>query len=76
MIQNSNKYSENMVSYSLTKGELPGGMELRPNGEIYGVPTETGEFEFTVRMGKQHQRLPRQHGDLYADCKGKYGPPM
>ena len=39
-----------MVSYSLTKGELPGGMELRPNGEIYGVPTETGEFEFTVRM--------------------------
>ena len=50
MIQNSNKYSENMVSYSLTKGELPGGMELRPNGEIYGVPTETGEFEFTVRM--------------------------
>lgn len=50
MIQNSNKYSWNEVSYSLLRGTLPDGMEIRPNGEIYGVPTETGEFTFTVRM--------------------------
>lgn len=50
MIQNSNKYSWNRISYNLKRGKLPSGMELRPNGEIYGVPTETGEFTFTVIM--------------------------
>ncbi|MCD7805712.1 MAG: LysM peptidoglycan-binding domain-containing protein, partial [Lachnospiraceae bacterium] len=50
MIQNSNKYSWNTVSYTLTSGSLPAGMELKSNGEIYGVPTETGTFTFGVRM--------------------------
>ncbi len=50
MIQNSNKYSWNTVTYSLAGGKLPGGMIIKPNGELYGVPTETGTFTFTVRM--------------------------
>ena len=50
MIQNSNKYSWNEVSYRLLRGDLPEGVEVRSNGEIYGVPMETGEFTFTVRM--------------------------
>ena len=50
MIQNSNKYSWNKVSYELDGGTLPLGMEVKPNGEIYGVPLETGEFKFWVRM--------------------------
>lgn len=50
MIQNNNKYSWNSVSYSLAGGTLPGGMRLYPNGELYGVPLESGEFTFTVRM--------------------------
>ncbi len=50
MIQNSNKYSWNHVSYELWSGSLPLGMEVKPNGEIYGVPLETGEFEFYVYM--------------------------
>lgn len=50
MIQNSNKYSWNKVTYELYNGELPSGMIVKPNGEIYGVPTEAGEFTFTVRM--------------------------
>ncbi|WP_288684148.1 LysM peptidoglycan-binding domain-containing protein [uncultured Eubacterium sp.] len=50
MIQNSNKYSWNQVTYYLYSGELPEGMEIKPNGEIYGVPKETGGFTFTVRM--------------------------
>lgn len=53
MIQNSNKYSWNQVSYKKTKGTLPDGMELKANGEIYGVPTESGEFSFTVRMDNE-----------------------
>lgn len=50
MIQNSNKYSWNQVSYRLYGGDLPEGMEIKSNGEIYGVPQEAGSFTFTVRM--------------------------
>jgi len=50
MIQNSNKYSQNKVSYLLYSGKFPEGMELKPNGEIYGVPKETGTFHINVRM--------------------------
>lgn len=53
MIQNSNKYSWNQVSYEKLRGTLPDGMELKANGEIYGVPTESGEFTFTVRMDNE-----------------------
>lgn len=37
------------VAFELIDGTLPEGVELRPNGEIYGVPQETGEFSITVR---------------------------
>ena len=57
MIQNSNKYSWNKVQYYLSGGALPNGMELKSNGEIYGVPTETGEFTFTVRMQSSNYDL-------------------
>lgn len=50
MIQNSNKYSWNRVSYKIAGGKLPAGMEVKPNGELYGVPVETGAFTFTVVM--------------------------
>lgn len=49
MIQNNNKYSWVKTAYELTSGKLPEGMELRPNGELYGVPQNTGTFKFTVR---------------------------
>lgn len=54
MIQNSNKYSWNKVSYELDEGALPAGMIVKPNGEIYGVPREQGEFTFTVRMDNSY----------------------
>lgn len=50
MIQNSNKYSFNKVTYELYGGKLPEGMQLMPNGELYGVPTESGTFTIKVRM--------------------------
>ena len=50
MIQNNNKYHKNRVTYRLEGGNLPEGMELKPTGEIYGVPKETGTFEFAVCM--------------------------
>ena len=50
MIQNNNKYSWNRIGYYITAGRLPAGMEMRENGELYGVPREAGSFTFTVVM--------------------------
>lgn len=55
MIQNNNKYSWNNVSYMLLNGTLPEGMELRSNGELYGVPKAEGDFTFTVRMNNSYR---------------------
>ena len=56
MIQNNNKYSWNKVSYRLVSGKntLPKGMTVKQNGEIYGVPTETGKFTFTVELNNSN----------------------
>ena len=37
------------MAFSLTDGALPDGLMLKSNGEIYGIPTKTGEFKFTVK---------------------------
>lgn len=58
MIQNNNKYGWNEIQYSLSDGSLPAGMEMHPNGEIYGVPDEIGEFTFTVRMTNSAESFP------------------
>lgn len=50
MIQTTNMYDWNKISFRLISGKLPIGVELKQNGEIYGVPKETGSFTFTVRM--------------------------
>lgn len=60
MIQSSNKYSWNEVSFELQAGNLPGGMVIKPNGELYGVPTEAGEFTFTVRMRNSYSGFGMQ----------------
>ena len=57
VIQNNNKYDFNTVSYRLIEGKLPSGMELKPNGELYGVPLETGEFTFTVQMNNSYSKF-------------------
>ena len=49
MIQNSNKYDWIQPEYSLSSGILPDGMEIKSNGELYGVPLETGSFWFSVK---------------------------
>ena len=48
LIQTNNMYDSGAVEFSVTRGRLPNGMRLKPNGELYGVPTETGEFTFTA----------------------------
>jgi hypothetical protein len=34
--------------WELREGSLPSGIDLRSDGELAGIPTETGEFYFTV----------------------------
>lgn len=49
LVTTDNMYDWVDTSFELTAGSLPDGVELIPEtGEIYGVPTETGEFTFTV----------------------------
>lgn len=50
MIQTNNHSDSNTVTYSVESGNLPSGVSLNPaTGEIYGVPTQTGTYEFTVK---------------------------
>lgn len=49
LITTNNMYDWVDVSYELTEGSLPDGIELiEETGELYGVPTVTGTFTFTV----------------------------
>lgn len=59
MIQNNNKYSWNKVVYKLYNGKLPEGMVLKANGELYGVPKETGTFRFEVCLVNQYTAFGR-----------------
>lgn len=61
VIQNSNKYSKNQVTYELYDGELPEGIELKKNGELYGVPKEAGEYTFTVRTSNSFYSFKSNH---------------
>lgn len=49
LVMTNNMHEWNDVSFELISGELPDGVALYPNGEIYGVPTETGTFNIRVR---------------------------
>ena len=50
LIQSNSMYAANDITFEVSGGELPEGLSLLPDGEIYGVPQEAGEFEFTVMM--------------------------
>ncbi len=45
----------NAVSFDITGGRLPNGINIQPNGELYGVPTEIGPFTFTVTARCQEE---------------------
>ena len=64
MIQNNNKYTWNKVRYELAGGELPDGMSLKSNGELYGIPKQNGEFKFTVSMTNSYGSMPSREKEL------------
>ena len=49
MVQTNNHTSGNTVTYSVSSGKLPDGISLNEHtGEIYGVPTQLGTYNFTI----------------------------
>ncbi len=49
LIQTNNMYDTDAIRFEFVSGQLPGGMVIYPNGELYGAPLATGTFTFTVR---------------------------
>lgn len=49
VIMTNNMYDADAMKFSITSGRLPRGVSLKPNGELYGMPTEVGMFTFTVK---------------------------
>jgi len=45
----TNSMSSKNATFSITSGKLPNGLTLEKNGEITGVPSQAGEFTFTVK---------------------------
>lgn len=50
LVMTNSMYQSDELEYTITDGELPMGMELKPNGEIYGIPKKAGEYTFTVTI--------------------------
>lgn len=48
-IQNTSTGHSSAVTYELTDGSLPSGLQLYPNGVVYGVPMAMGSYTFTAR---------------------------
>ena len=58
MVVTDNMYRWNNSTFTLVDGALPRGMMLYENtGEIYGVPQESGDFTFTVRVDYSSSRF-------------------
>lgn len=58
MVVTDNMYKWNRSTFTLVDGRLPDGMKLyEATGEIYGTPTETGDFTFTVQVDYSSSRF-------------------
>ena len=65
MIATNNHYEWNQVTFKLASGKLPAGMSMSSvTGEIYGVPTETGEFPIRVEAENKGENLESDYADF------------
>ncbi len=64
IITTTNIHDWNKVTFSLYSGKLPAGVELLPSGEIYGVPTETGDFSFRVMADYSYRSFSNSYADF------------
>lgn len=69
LIMTNNMHEWNDVSFELVSGELPDGVALYPNGEIYGVPTETGTFNIKVKANYSRDAFESSEVELSLTVK-------
>lgn len=61
VVATDNIHSWNKVTFALSSGKLPEGVELDSRtGEIYGVPQETGKFSFWVSAKNSYVYFSQQ----------------
>ena len=56
VIQTNSMGASDAIHFSVESGRLPTGVELFPNGKLYGMPTEAGSFTFTVKAVYQNNQ--------------------
>ena len=49
VIQTNSMGASDDIRFELTAGSLPTGVTLAENGKLYGMPTQAGEYTFTVQ---------------------------
>ena len=69
IITTNNMHDWNKVTFSLSEGKLPDGLTLYPNGEIYGVPKEIGEFPITIKAKYSHNEFEPSYADFVLTVK-------
>lgn len=69
IITTNNMHDWNRVTFSIDEGELPDGLTMYPNGEIYGVPKEVGEFPITIKARYSHSEFEDSYADFVLTIK-------
>ena len=65
VVATNNMHKWNDVEFKITSGKLPNGVTLSSvNGEIYGVPTETGEFPIRIEANYSNSKFKPYYADF------------
>ena len=65
VVATNNMHKWNDVEFKITSGRLPNGVTLSSvNGEIYGVPTETGEFPIRIEANYSNSKFKPYYADF------------
>ena len=65
VVATNNMHDWNDVEFKITSGRLPNGVTLSSvNGEIYGVPTETGEFPIRIEASYSNSKFKPYYADF------------
>ena len=58
--------------YSIVSGALPPGLSLAANGVLFGIPTNTGTYEFTARVTDAYGCIMERPYSIFSWC-GAFG---
>lgn len=67
IIQTNYMYGSSDITFTQSGGTLPKGVTVKPNGEVYGVPQEVGEFTFSVEARMNFQSSVRKQNLNWTD---------